>query len=103
MAQTPGETNATNAVAVVELDQPRIQIQQFAVALPTSTLQGLEEPTPKGAAVNSLIGDNGVVGSIIYLQNSVTVWVGWGKIDMSSTSSETQSITSHSSSIGTGK
>jgi hypothetical protein len=62
----------------------------FAVALPTSTLQSYDEPNPpKGQAV-ALMGDNGIIGSIILMgKKSAMIWVGWGQLDISSTSSGT--------------
>ena len=55
-----------------------ISVIPFAVTLPTSTLQEFDEPVSKGNPV-ALVGDNGVVGTILLLNNAVQVWDGWGK------------------------
>jgi hypothetical protein len=71
---------------IIEISPPQIPVIPFAVALPTSTLQSWDDPSPpKGNAV-SLMGDNGIVGSIVLLNNSVMVWVGWGTLQLPSSS-----------------
>jgi hypothetical protein len=67
----------------VQVVPSRISVIPFAVSLPTSTLQGFDEPAPKGDPV-ALVGDNGVVGTILLLNNAVQVWVGWGKVRLGS-------------------
>ena len=86
MASNP-EATGNPAVEVVHEEAPRIPVIPFAISLPKSTLQNFDDPTPKGD-VMALMGDNGIVGSIVLLQNSVMVWVGWGKLDVSSRGDE---------------
>jgi hypothetical protein len=71
--------------ATVEgLDQPSFAVIPFAISLPTSTLQGLDEPTPKVDSV-ALLGDKGIVGSIVFMgTKSAMIWVGWGQLELSS-------------------
>ncbi|KAG7356452.1 proteasome assembly chaperone 4 [Nitzschia inconspicua] len=58
----------------------------FAVKLPTTTLQDIGEPTPRGDTV-SLMGDHGIVGSIVLMgQKSAMIYVGWGQLQLSSSS-----------------
>jgi hypothetical protein len=73
--------------AVQEMKESQIPALSFAVALPTSTLQSIDDPTPKGDSI-SLMGDNGIVGSIILLRNSAMIWVGWGTLDLSGATKE---------------
>ena len=75
-------STATENKNVRLMSQNQLAVIPFAVALPTSTLQQLDEPSPKGNVL-SLMGNNGIVGSIILLKNSAMVWVGWGKLDLS--------------------
>jgi hypothetical protein len=90
-------STATENENVRLMSEAQIPAIPFAVALPTSTLQNFDEPTPKGAIL-PLMGNNGVVGSIILLRNSVMVWVGWGKLDLSSS----QTTQSNDSGFGKG-
>jgi hypothetical protein len=76
----------------VQVVPSRISVIPFAVSLPISTLQGLDEPAPKGNPV-ALVGDNGVVGTILLLNNAVQVWVGWGKIRLGSSPLQPQGVT----------
>ena len=73
--ETDGNGSLTNA--------PPISLVPFAVALPSEAIQGLDEPQPKGESV-MLVGDNGIVGSIVFLKKSITVWVGWGSLNLTS-------------------
>lgn len=57
--------------SVKRLESPKIPIIPFAVPLPKSGLLGPDE---------LLIGNDGIVGTITVLKNSVIVWVGWGKL-----------------------
>jgi hypothetical protein len=65
------------------------------VALPTLSLQSYEEPNhPKVDAV-TLMGENGIVGSIVLMgDKAAMIWVGWGQLDLSSTTTTTSSGTS---------
>ena len=72
-------SEGSSSSTVEVLSQPNIAVIPFAVALPTSLLQGLDEPTPKGSPL-ALMGENGIVGTVILLNKSVQVWVGWGKL-----------------------
>lgn len=80
MASQPEAEGQTSSNVEV-LETPRIPVIPFAVALPSSTLQDFDDPTPKASTV-SMVGDNAIVGSIVLLKNSVMVWVGWGKVDL---------------------
>ena len=74
------------------LDQPPgIRCVPFAVALESSTLQGLDEPSSESRKVSALVGNNGVVGTILFLNNSIIVWVGWGKVDTTTTTTSSSS------------
>jgi len=76
--------SSSNNDDVEVLPQPRIITIPFAVKIPASALQdGDEAPTLKRDAV-ALMGDNGIVGTIVFLRNAVNVWVGWGKLDLMS-------------------
>jgi hypothetical protein len=87
------ETMATAAIpsddsdTVQEMKESQIPVISFAVALPTSTLRSIDDPTPKGDSI-SLMGDNGIVGSITLLRNSAMIWVGWGTLDLSGATKE---------------
>lgn len=61
----------------VEEVSPRIQVLHFAVKLPPTALQGLDEPTPR---VPVHVGDMGVVGTITLLNKSAMIWFGWGRV-----------------------
>jgi hypothetical protein len=74
MSGTRAESNDN----VTVMNDPQIPVISFAVALPSSALQNVDDPASK----NNLVGNNGIVGTIIVLQNSVMVWVGWGELDM---------------------
>ena len=77
-------STATKEVTVEQLESTAgIVVLPFAVALPPSTLQGFDEPSPS-ASTSYLVGDNGVTGTITILKNAVQVWVGWGKLQSSS-------------------
>ena len=63
---------------VVPMD-PRMEISSFAVELPSTILQGLDEPDIS----NSIrLGDKGMVGTIVYLKKSVMIWFGWGQLEL---------------------
>jgi hypothetical protein len=74
------EANNNDAVQVL-VSEPQIPVIPFAITLPTSTLQSFDDPLPKGNSV-SLMGNNGIVGSIVLLRNSAMVWVGWGTLGL---------------------
>ena len=76
----------------VQVVPSRISVIPFAVSLPTSTLQGFDEPAPKGDPV-ALVGDNGVVGTILLLNNAVQVWVGWGKVRLGGSPLQPKGVT----------
>jgi hypothetical protein len=79
------EANNNDAVQVL-VSEPQIPVIPFAITLPTSTLQSFDDPLPKGNSV-SLMGNNGIVGSIVLLRNSAVVWVGWGTLGLTEAAS----------------
>lgn len=83
-------TIATEKDDVVEIETPQIPAIPFAISLPASTLQRLDDDPLKTDNDNtvSLIGDNGIVGSIVLLNNALIVWVGWGTLNLTSTSED---------------
>jgi hypothetical protein len=77
----PANEPANERVPRIEiLDSSRIPVIPFAVSLPHLNSQEFDEPTPKQREV-SIVGDNVIVGSVVILNNSVMVWVGWGSVD----------------------
>ena len=74
MADKVDENTTTEKI---EETSPRIQVVNFAVELPPSALQGLDEPLPQMPAP----ADNlGVVGTITLLNQSAIIWFGWGRM-----------------------
>lgn len=57
--------------------EPRIQVIHFAVELPPSALQGMDEPAPQMPTPADNVG---VVGTITLLNKSAMVWFGWGRL-----------------------
>jgi hypothetical protein len=80
---------------------PGIPVIPFAVALESSTLQGLDEPDVMKRKVSALVGNNGVVGTIIVLQNSIIVWVGWGKVQQQQQQQQQPTLTTNNSASAT--
>lgn len=79
-----GNPDQPAPVKVELIDQPAFAVIPFAISLPTSTLQGLDDPPPKGDPVG-LMGDKGIVGSIVIMgKKSAMIWVGWGQLELSS-------------------
>ena len=74
-------TEDQTPLKVEMLETPQIPVIPFAVSLPASSLQSTDEPESKASAV-AMVGDNAIVGSIVLLNNSVTIWVGWGNVDL---------------------
>lgn len=74
------ETEKTKATGkdmdVKELDS-RIDVINFAVDIPPSALQGLDEPSPEMPSPSDNVG---VVGTITLLNKSALVWFGWGRL-----------------------
>jgi hypothetical protein len=85
--------------SVVEiLDEPFIPIIPFGIALPTN-----KYPNPDNESnISSLIGENGIVGSITIMgKKSAMIWVGFGMLDLSAavmTSAATTTTTTSSNS-----
>lgn len=98
-----GATSATTSheTDVQVLDQPGMRCVPFAVTLSSSTLEALDEPQTSARKVSALVGNNGVVGTILFLKNSIIVWVGWGKID-SKTTNSTNEATAKTTVVGSG-
>lgn len=76
---------------------PCLDVSEFAVAIPASISQGLDEPQIQESVGN--IG--GIVGTIIYAEKSATIWLGWGDIITSDTSNR-ENQTNAIRMIGTG-
>jgi hypothetical protein len=70
------ESEKMAAENVKELE-PRIQVIHFAVELPPSALQGMDEPAPQMPTPADNVG---VVGTITLLNKSAMVWFGWGRL-----------------------
>ena len=103
VAAASSAASTTDNDDVQILDQPGIRCVPFAVELSSSTIQGFDEPESSTRKVSALVGNNGVVGTILFLNNSIIVWVGWGKVDTTSTSSSTTtSIAAANAVIGSG-
>ena len=51
----------------------------FAVALPQSVGHETKLPDP----ILQMMGDAGIVGSVLILKNAAMIWLGWGHIDSS--------------------
>jgi Proteasome assembly chaperone 4 len=118
MADSVEATSSANPTAVLSSSHPPatlpadsissnvcgIMAIPFAVKLPTSTLQDFGEPAPKGNAV-ALMGDHGIVGSIVLMgHKSAMIYVGWGHLQLSSSSSpkRTDTTAPNSQGFGTG-
>ena len=95
--------NIRSATDVQILDQPGLRCVPFSVTMSSSALQGLDEPQSTARRVSALVGNNGVVGTILFLQNSIIVWVGWGKVDSKTANSPNDSVVEKTSVVGSGK
>ena len=74
-----------------------LDVSEFAVGIPDSITQGLDEPQ-----IHESLGNiGGIVGTIIYAEKSATIWLGWGDIIASDMSNE-ENETRPSRMIGTG-
>ena len=99
VAAASSAASTTDNDDVQILDQPGIRCVPFAVELSSSTIQGFDEPESSTRKVSALVGNNGVVGTILFLNNSIIVWVGWGKVDTTSTSSSSTTSTAAASAV----
>jgi hypothetical protein len=62
----------------------------FAVTMPSSSLQDVhkmgnipEEQEARSSSTTAMMGDNGIVGSIVLLgEKSAMIWVGWGRLQL---------------------
>jgi hypothetical protein len=90
LKMTDGTFDVNKSDSVIVMSEPQIPVIPFAVALSNSALQSPGAPTLK----NSLVGDNGIVGTIILMRNSVMVWVGWGKLDVNPSDVESSDVES---------
>jgi hypothetical protein len=82
---------------VVLREKPRMDISSFAVILPPSALQDLDEPPV--ASVD--LGNQGIVGTIAVMKSSIMIWFGWGQLEMRENTEEDEAP-SQTRSIGTG-
>ena len=70
--------NEAHDEIVVETLPAQIDITEFAVSLPSSIVQGLDEPKISDE-IGGLLHGEGLVGTIIYTPNkSANIWLGWG-------------------------
>jgi len=92
---SPSEVSETQSAKVEVLESANIPVIPFAVSLPPSTLQDFDDPAPRASSF-AMVGDNAIVGSIVLLNNSVMVWVGWGNIDLASSSDADAEVQSQS-------
>jgi len=70
-------TNDNTTQVTVEEQSPRIKVINFAVELPPSALQGMDEPAPQMPTPADNVG---VVGTITLLNKSAMIWFGWGQV-----------------------
>ena len=87
--------------SVVEiLDEPFIPVIPFGIALPTN-----KYPNPdnnESSNISSLIGENGIVGSITIMgKKSAMIWVGFGMLDLSSVAAMTSAATTNATTTET--
>eukprot|EP00934_Nitzschia_sp_Nitz4_P005868 Nitzschia sp. Nitz4//scaffold283_size24287//16133//16803//NITZ4_008407-RA/size24287-augustus-gene-0.30-mRNA-1//1//CDS//3329545660//5858//frame0 len=71
-------TASVQTVPVEKLDEPRIKTVPFWVNVPQVSLQSLDDPNRPAANQGTPLDDKVVVGSVVLLNNSFMVWVGWG-------------------------
>eukprot|EP00545_Synedropsis_sp_CCMP1620_P007996 CAMPEP_0119029474 /NCGR_PEP_ID=MMETSP1176-20130426/40539_1 /TAXON_ID=265551 /ORGANISM="Synedropsis recta cf, Strain CCMP1620" /LENGTH=212 /DNA_ID=CAMNT_0006985819 /DNA_START=41 /DNA_END=679 /DNA_ORIENTATION=+ len=94
MSNTDTTTSTDNASPVSkELDSSNNNIRQltFGVPLPNDVAHDPLSDLP--APVRSLMGDAGIVGSVLLLKNSAMIWLGWGNIDTRTTTTTTTTST----------
>jgi hypothetical protein len=81
-AISSSSSSMTSLPSVVEiLDEPFIPVIPFGIALPTNKYPN---PDYESNIISSLIGENGIVGSITIMgKKSAMIWVGFGMLDLS--------------------
>jgi hypothetical protein len=75
----------------IEASNSNSNIQQltFGVSLPQDVAHDPLSNLP--APVRQMMGDAGIVGSILLLKNASMVWLGWGNVDTRSTGADGES------------
>ena len=82
-------SNEAHDEIVVEPLPAQIDITEFSVSLPSSIVQGLDEPKISDE-IGVLLHGEGLVGTIIYTPNkSANIWMGWGSTTPTSSGSAT--------------
>eukprot|EP00980_Cylindrotheca_fusiformis_P022294 scaffold9176_cov129-Cylindrotheca_fusiformis.AAC.18 len=85
---TERSLEVANSDSVKTLSEAEIPVLPFAVSLPKAALQSRDSsPLEK-----TVVGDKGIVGTIVLLTNSVMVWVGWGTIHVDAPDSESKEL-----------
>ena len=82
-------------ISITEQPSSTVEIIPFALRLPASVFQGVheDEPTTTTTRPNmmmmetALLSDTGIVGTITLLKKSVLIWFGWGKLQVTTSSS----------------
>lgn len=84
--------------SVTELSDAQVPVIPFAISVPKLASQTPGAPTLE----DSLVGNSGIVGTIVLLKNSAMIWVGWGKLD-TNVSHGASSESPRTFVVGTGK
>ena len=100
-AAVSSSSSSSSLPSVVEiLDEPFIPVIPFGIALPTN-----KYPNPdnnESSNISSLIGENGIVGSITIMgKKSAMIWVGFGMLDLSSVAAMTSAATTNATTTET--
>ena len=100
-AAAVSSSSSSSLPSVVEiLDEPFIPVIPFGIALPTN-----KYPNPdnnESSNISSLIGENGIVGSITIMgKKSAMIWVGFGMLDLSSVAAMTSAATTNATTTET--
>ena len=87
-ALSSSSSSSSSLPSVVEiLDEPFIPVIPFGIALPTNKYPN---PDNESNIISSLIGENGIVGSITIMgKKSAMIWVGFGMLDLSAAATTT--------------
>jgi hypothetical protein len=85
---------------VVPHQIPGIEIVSFAVKIPNTIVQGLEEE--RSVIAQELESDRGIVGTITIFKKSAMVWCGWGQLTRTSRTSFAQRTLPFTTVIGSG-
>ena len=87
MASTSVIENQQQESSVEILETPNIRVIPFAVSVPPTNLDSFtDQPQPKTNPI-LMMGEKSIVGSIVLLNKSVMVWVGWGSTALAGSAS----------------